>query len=762
MQETKQTVRNVLIAVNAVIVSGSFILKVADPIVVSYTEEIRKADLFNFIFFTPIIMVIISFLLYRAMRPLTRLTALDSLTFEQAQELRTAAFNMPAKVLFLFNLVILSTVGFVALGFDAVVFPFYPFYKRLISMGLIWAYTICSSLAVYVYVKRHMAPILRRTSGLADDKGRRISIKASIVATSVTLSAMMLLFLSVYGYSKTREALIHDDEEAASALLYAVKQKTYACTDRACLEKIINSQTASTQVRLVSADTQEPAPIGFAGTAHPKGAGPKLKMLALDKPFTGMSLATAYWIYQDESTIMRNVTIFFVVIGFFFLIFAGIIGYSVGGEISFALVDIGTRMKKISEDKETLYKELEVVSLDEIGDLTRTFNNLQRNIHQQNILVKDLEAAKHKLEKETLHHAVNHATRLLTESEEKFRILAETTSAAIFIHQGEKLLYANPASELLTGYTRQELLKMDFWEIVHPEFRGLIKERARARLHGDLTQSQYELKVVKKKGEERSVSVTSGLIEYEGKSTVIATFFDITNLREAEEEKTKFYEVSVQQYQERIAEEKRHAMEKEKILMDLHDGVGGITTNISILAELAQKETSMEKMRKSFSTIAQLSQEGIAEIRSFMSGLEKDTDWENLVAELRNQGTNMVAPHNLTLKIGTSLENAQGKPSSLLWINVIKIYKEAITNIIKHAHAKTVMVNLAIDENSLTLSIQDDGSGLNANGRRGRGLVNMRSRAEAIGGKVSITSDTGTCVCLVVPLKHRMIVPDEI
>jgi hypothetical protein len=145
--------------VNAVIASGAFILKIANPIVVSYTDEIRKADLFNFLVFTPIIMIILSLLLNRTLRPVVSLTALgDALTREQTQELRTAAFNLPLKVLFLFNLVILSIVALVALVFDAAVFPFYPFYKRFISMGLIWSYTICSSLSVYVYVSAAWCP----------------------------------------------------------------------------------------------------------------------------------------------------------------------------------------------------------------------------------------------------------------------------------------------------------------------------------------------------------------------------------------------------------------------------------------------------------------------------------------------------------------------------------------------------------------------------------------------------------------------------
>ena len=184
------------------------------------------------------------------------------------------------------------------------------------------------------------------------------------------------------------------------------------------------------------------------------------------------------------------------------------------------------------------------------------------------------------------------------ESEEKFRTLAETTTAAIFIHQGQKLVYANPAGATMTGYTSEELLQEDFWSLIHPDYQELVKERGLARLAGEKLPRDYEYKFIKKNGDECWVSMTAGFIEYGGKPAIIATLFDITDWKRAEEAKVKFYEESVRQYQERIEEEKRHRLEKEKILMDLHDGIGGITTNISILSELARKARDHESTRQ--------------------------------------------------------------------------------------------------------------------------------------------------------------------
>jgi PAS domain S-box-containing protein len=764
MRETRQTARNILILVNAVIASGAFILKIVDPIVVSYTEDIRKADLFNFLVFTPMIMIILSLLLHRTLQPIVRLSALGgTMDHEQAQELRTAAFNLPLKVLFLFNLVILSIVGFVALGFDAVFFPFYPFYKRVISMGLIWSYTVCSSLAVYVYVKRRMVPILRNTSGLAADKGRRTSIKTSMVATTITLSAMILLFLSVYGYSKTREALIRDDEETANALLYSVKQKAAAHNDLHSLTAFIASQSSGNKVYLVDAlgatlaGSPRRPPESFAPQVLPdrnavprdsveENGGMRIKRLPLDAPFNGLYLATAYRIDQKENAIMRNMTFLFLVIGVFFLFFAGIISYSVGGETSTALADIEKRMKRISEDKETLYEEFEVVSLDEVGDLTRAFNSLQRAIHRQSELIEELEEKKHHLEKGQLREAVQKATTSFLESELKFRTLAETTTAGIFIHRNGKLIYANPAGESLVCHTSAELFSLDFWQIFHPDDRDLVQEHGQVYPAGKKLPGKYEFRILTKQGEMRWVNIASGGIEYEGSPAVVATVFDITDRKQAEEEKIKLFE-------ERIAEENRHIMEKEKILMDLHDGIGGITTNISILSELAQKETDVEGVKKTLVTISQLAREGISEIRGIMYSLDtKELNWRTMASELRIQGANLVEPHSISFTIETRVDDVQEQPSSLVWVNVFKIYKEALTNVIKHAHARSVAVMLKVTANVLFLTIQDDGTGRKSKSEGGRGLSNMWRRAEEIGGRLTLSSESGTRVSLEVPL----------
>ena len=224
-------------------------------------------------------------------------------------------------------------------------------------------------------------------------------------------------------------------------------------------------------------------------------------------------------------------------------------------------------------------------------------------------------------------------------------------------------------------------------------------------------------------------------------------------------ERLQTYHVQVE---ERLAEEQRHLLEKEKMMMDLHDGVGGITTNINILSELAQKTDNIENLKKTLATIAQLSREGVTEIRSFMQSLDsKELSWYALASEIRQQGAALLEPHHIRFSAETAVDTElAGQPGSLLWLNLLRIYKEALTNIIKHAKADAVTVSLRVSSAGLLLSVQDNGIGWGNNIDTGRGLPSMKKRAREIGGHVTISDGgKGARVRLEIPFPIQYALP---
>ena len=118
----------------------------------------------------------------------------------------------------------------------------------------------------------------------------------------------------------------------------------------------------------------------------------------------------------------------------------------------------------------------------------------------------------------------------LRASEEKFRKLAETSAAAIFIAQGSRTRYANSRAEILTGYTRTDLLAMPFHTVVPPAANGQTEAAENGSAPG-----QREIELANPRGSAQWLEVTAGPIDFEGEPAVIATAYDITERKRAQE-----------------------------------------------------------------------------------------------------------------------------------------------------------------------------------------------------------------------------------
>jgi signal transduction histidine kinase len=202
-----------------------------------------------------------------------------------------------------------------------------------------------------------------------------------------------------------------------------------------------------------------------------------------------------------------------------------------------------------------------------------------------------------------------------------------------------------------------------------------------------------------------------------------------------------------------LEEEKKHLEEKEKILRDLHDGIGGIMTNIGILSAIAQKPTPTKEVQEPLLTISELSREGLSEIRTIMHSLDDSSlTWEGLIGEMRSLGAKMIEANGMAFEMECPSCEGRRRPGSLLFLNLLRICKECLTNIIKHSGANRVQVRFEIGPEKIELRVQDDGVGIKGKGSKpGRGLSHMRARAADIGAAFSVSSGSGTTVHLEIP-----------
>ncbi len=226
---------------------------------------------------------------------------------------------------------------------------------------------------------------------------------------------------------------------------------------------------------------------------------------------------------------------------------------------------------------------------------------------------------------------------------------------------------------------------------------------------------------------------------------------DISYRKKAEEERVLLCE-------QRLAIEKQHSLEKEQLLMDLHDGIGGISSNISLLAAKGVKSENLETTRETFNTILQLSKECIAEIRSFMHSLDSNAmSWHTLITELKRYGAELLEPHGILFQFNSQLDDPSEKLRNVIWINIFRIYREALINVIKHARANKVTINLDISTNYIHLTIDDNGIGFTNQKTSGRGICNIHKRAGMLGGNVTWSNSNGTLLSLTIPVPVQYI-----
>lgn len=343
-----------------------------------------------------------------------------------------------------------------------------------------------------------------------------------------------------------------------------------------------------------------------------------------------------------------------------------------------------------------------------------------------------------------LEHRVRERTAALSESEEKFRTLAETSLADIFILQGEKFIYVNPTMEKMTGYTQAELLAMPSWQTVNPDFRDLAKKRALAAERGEQISTHYEIKTIKKNGEERWMVIHAMPFQFQGTPAVLGTGFDITERKKAEEE-ILLYQHKLRSLAADLTLTEERA--RRKIAAALHDQVIQMLALSRIKIETLKGSHNHNPI-KQIDEISRLLEQAILSSRSLISELSPPILYMlGLEAAIEWLGEQVLGKNGIRFDF-----EYDGHPNPLqdnVRIILFLTVQELMVNIVKHSKALGVKVRIRRDADTLEIIIEDDGIGfdtskiISSGGRGGFGLFNIREQMYSIGGQLKIESEQG-------------------
>ena len=137
-------------------------------------------------------------------------------------------------------------------------------------------------------------------------------------------------------------------------------------------------------------------------------------------------------------------------------------------------------------------------------------------------------AVRKAISEKTLKDTRAHADCSLRESEARFRALADSIASAVLIYQGTICTYSNHAAQALTGYSAEEMLELDSWDLFHPDSRGMVIERGISRLAEADGTTRFDAKILTKNGATRLWDMTLGRIQVQGEPAGLVTALDIT------------------------------------------------------------------------------------------------------------------------------------------------------------------------------------------------------------------------------------------
>lgn len=346
----------------------------------------------------------------------------------------------------------------------------------------------------------------------------------------------------------------------------------------------------------------------------------------------------------------------------------------------------------------------------------------------------------------------------LRQSEEKyFATVKSISDAVVIIDEMHRIVFMNPSGEAALGVrlpSVQGKILSDFFQLKNSATEEFPVNPLQCVLsQGKNNSFAPDLVLVSRKGIERPIGEgsLSPVINERGKFIGLVIIFKDLSDKIAHEKLLRDFEK-----QHLAALMEGQEQERGRIARDLHDGLGqmlnAIKMNINLLGNADPKISGL------FQLIDDAIQESIRISENLLPSKLKDFDLATCLRSLCGSISRSSTVPIIFESFGNGRYIEQGQK-----INFYRIAQEGINNALKHAAAGSINVQLNEEDEYIEMTIEDDGKGfekdLSYDQSQHHGLVNMKERAEIMGGKLTIESDRerGTLIIVEAPVnKNKM------
>ncbi len=335
--------------------------------------------------------------------------------------------------------------------------------------------------------------------------------------------------------------------------------------------------------------------------------------------------------------------------------------------------------------------------------------------------------------------------KLLSNNEAKLRAIFNNVMDGIIITDKDAYIESlNPSVEKMFGYSINELIGKSIEQLISKDKLQQVNLNIE-----ELTDQATEACGLRKNGKDFPVKLGISKVNFDQYALLIFTIQDISECKQAENALRK-----LSRHLELAREEERSWIARE-----IHDELGSKLTALKMgLSWLGEKLTKQSPAYENkITTMHQQIDNAIHTVQQIATDLRPSIlDHLGLSAAIEWQIDNFRQQSGLTCHLSIpeqAIEIDEQRATA-----IFRITQESLTNIIRHAHATTVKLDIQAIDNKLSLSITDNGKGmtiLQMNNPEKFGIQGMHERAKHFGGEFSIKSSPGKG-CTMTLIFHNM------